>query len=125
MIRIKHKGNFNKTEQFLKRNKHNDHMQTLIKYAEIGKIELAMATPLDTGKTAESWGYQITKTDTGSKIVWTNDNMAGNVPVAILIQYGHATRSGTYIEGKDFINPAMNSVLDKLSKDLWKEVIDK
>ena len=125
MIRIKHKGNFNNTENFLKRNKHNDHMQTLIKYAEIGKIELSLATPLDTGKTAESWGYQITKTNTGSKIIWTNDNIVDGVPVAVLIQYGHATSSGTYVEGNDFINPAMKNVLDKLTSDLWKEVSDK
>lgn len=122
MISIKQSGDFKHTDKFLKKVIKKTYYDNIDKYGRIGVEELSRATPADTGTTAESWDYEIHRSIKGLKIVWTNSNMAGTVPVAILIQYGHATRNGAYVQGIDFINPALRQVFDKLAEDVWKEV---
>jgi len=94
----------------------------LSKYAEEGKAALASATPTDSGETASSWDYIITIKSGRAKITWTNSNDANGIPVAVLIQYGHATRNGGYVQGRDYINPAIKPIFDKIANELWKGV---
>ena len=83
---------------------------------------LARATPKDTGKTADSWDYEITEQKGRLKITWTNSNLNDGVSIAVLLQYGHATRNGGWVEGIDYINPAIRPIFDKIAKEAWKEV---
>lgn len=122
MITITQKGDFSNTEKFLQRMKELVHLSDLDKYGQVGVQALADATPKDTGKTAASWGYEIKHTKTGAVIDWTNSNINDGVPIAIIIQYGHGTGWGTYVEGVDYVNPAMKPVFDKISEDIWREV---
>lgn len=122
MIEIKHKGNFNNTERFLKGSKNFNFMSLLNEYGKKGVDALSQATPIDSGKTSYSWNYEIHTTKNSYKIVWTNDNINDGIPIAILIQYGHAVKNGGYVEGRDFINPAMKPIFDNMANELWKEV---
>lgn len=122
MITFKHSGNFNKTDKFLKHNFMSDYLRVLDKYGKEGVNALVSATPIDSGETAKSWKYKITQSSRGAKIVWTNSHVVDGVPIAILIQYGHGTRNGGYIQGRDFINPAIRPVFDKITNELWKGV---
>jgi len=88
----------------------------------MGVDALRDATPKDTGKTADSWGYEIIVNNGSASIVWTNSNQNHGVYIAVLIQYGHATRGGGYVQGRDYINPAMRPVFDKIANDAWLEV---
>ena len=123
MLRIKQTGDFSKTTKFLNKILKRDYIAVLKKYADQGLIALQNATPVDTGKTASSWGYEISQSNGKYTITWTNSNIAGYVPVAIIIQYGHATKNGGFVQGIDYINPAMKPIFDKMAKDAWKEVI--
>jgi hypothetical protein len=122
MISIKHKGNFKNIERFLSQASKIDCRHILEKYGEKGVLALSSATPIDSGETANSWKYSIEIDDRSSKVVWSNTNIEGGVNVAILIQYGHATISGGYVQGLDFINPALKSILDEMSDEVWREV---
>jgi hypothetical protein len=122
-ISFRHKGSFRKTESFMSNASRKDFRYIFDRYGMIGVGELEKATPRDSGLTADSWSYKVNKTDKGYSLGWYNNNMAGNTPLVILIQYGHGTRAGAYVEGIDFINPAIKSVLDKIAEDIWKEVI--
>lgn len=127
LVSIKSKGDFKKTTKFLNFVSNDKYIENkLIKYGEQGVKALAAATPVDTGKTAASWDYEIIRNDSGINITWTNSNMAGKtgISVAVLIQTGHATRSGTYIKGIDFINPALRPIFDKIADEVWKEVVN-
>lgn len=121
-IRIKHKGNFKKTERFLNFASKFDPMPILERYGEIGVEELRNATPVDSGLTASSWYYEIENDKGNYTIHWGNSNMSDGLSVAILIQNGHATRSGSYVPPNDFITPAIREVFDRLSIQVWKEV---
>lgn len=123
MITFVHKGNFEKTETFLKRAKEAEFLNRLDAVAREGVSALAAATPVNTGKTASSWDYEIVRTKTGATIYWTNSNVNDGVPVAILIQYGHSTGEGAYVQGTDFINPAMVPVFNNIAESAWREVI--
>jgi hypothetical protein len=124
LIRFSHRGSFDNSEKFLKRTKNKNYRQILERYAAQGLAILRSATPQDSGLTSDSWGKEIVIKKSGFSIYWTNNNMADNgVPVVILLQYGHGTRSGSFVEGKDFINPVMRPLFDNLSENLWKEVI--
>jgi hypothetical protein len=123
MISFRHKGSFKKTEALLTNKKINEYINILNKYGAEGVKVLSEKTPIDTGKTASSWGFKVERLKTGLKLVWTNSNIIDNTPIAILIQYGHVTRNGGYVQGKDYINPAIKPIFNKLSKSLWKEVI--
>jgi hypothetical protein len=122
MAIFRHFGNFNHLERFLSGASKLDPKTLLDRYGQEGVRALMEATPKDTGMTAESWGYKITKNKTGYKLSWTNSNTSEGIPIVILIQYGHGTGTGAYVHGRDFINPAIRPILDKLAKDLVKEV---
>lgn len=122
MIIIKQHGDFHNLESFLGRAKHVNYYQILERYAQAGVEALAQATPVDTGLTADSWGYKITQSGSSYAISWTNSNVVKGVPIAIVLQYGHGTRNGGYVEGRDYINPALKSIFDKMASDAWKEV---
>lgn len=124
MITFKHKGNFEKTTKFLKRVKSLNIKSVLEKYGKVGVNALKEATPKDTGKTSESWTYNVTVTKTLCRIDWRNTNIVDGVPIALILQYGHATRNGGYVEGVDYINPTMKPIFEDILNKVWKEVVD-
>lgn len=121
-IIFKHRGDFRKTDTFFKRLLKRDILHILEKYGREGVTALEQATPVRTGLTARSWNYAVSKTFSGYSLSWYNTNMAGDTPIVILLQYGHGTRGGSYIQGKDFINPAMKPIFQNIADKLWKEV---
>lgn len=122
VITFHHKGNFQKTDNFLKKAKQGDYFRSLEKFAQEGVNALASATPIDSGKTAASWDYTISRSKGSVSITWTNSNINDGVNIAIIIQYGHGTRNGGYVQGRDYINPAIRPVFDKIAENVWKEV---
>lgn len=125
MIYVKNKGNFKDIERFLKKNSNMSLDRFLKLYGQKGVEALANATPVDTGLTTNSWNFEIEKDERKKiiKIIWTNSNVVDEwYNVALMIQYGHGTASGTYVEGIDYINPAMKSIFDDLAKEIWEEV---
>lgn len=124
MIKIRHKGNFKNTEKLLNRGIKVDTLTSiLMRYGEEGVSALSSATPVDTGKTADCWSYVITRSRNSVSIHWTNSNIVNGVPIAIILQYGHGTRNGGYVIGRDYINPAIRPIFDKISNAAWEEVI--
>lgn len=116
-------GDFSKTSKFFERCKNLFHLGVLDRFGREGVAALSMATPVDTGKTAASWRYQITNNKNELKIEWLNDNTTKDgIPIVVLIQYGHGTGNGGYVVGRDFINPAIKPIFDKIADALWKEV---
>lgn len=124
IITIKQKGDFSKTERFLKRITRRDFASRLKEYGEMGVLALYEATPYRTGETARSWRYEITRTKERVTISWLNDNRPQGAPVAVILQYGHATKNGGWVEGIDYINPALAPVFEEIADKLWKEVTD-
>lgn len=124
MITFKQRGNFKNTEKLLESYNKNKHIQILEKYGQLGVDALSAATPVDSGLTKSSWTYRI-NTAKGYTITWNNTNIVDGAPIAILIQYGHATASGSFVQGRDFINPAMKPIFEKLADELWREVTSK
>lgn len=122
MITISHKGDFKNTERFLTNAQRLNIRDILIKYGREGVAALSLATPKDTGKTAASWSYKIDMTQKGYQIAWFNSNEENGVLPAVLIQYGHGTRGGGYIQGIDYINPAMQPIFNNIAVEIWKEV---
>jgi len=122
MIKFVHRGDFKKTEEFLKRNRKIEIRQILNYYGQKGVEALRDATPKDTGKTADSWNYEITEDDKGYHIYWNNTSKNKGVQIAILIQYGHGTGTGGYVQGRDFINPAIRPIFDEIADTAWREV---
>ena len=122
-IKFRQKGNFSNTELFFERCKNLFHLGVLDKYGREGVAALSMATPVDTGKTASSWRYEVTNNKGNLSIGWINDNVSKDgTPIVVYIQYGHGTRQGGYVRGTDFINPTIRPIFDKIANDLWKEV---
>ena len=122
MVTFKHKGNFERTDRLLKGAKEKKYLKVLDKYGREGVAALSAATPVDSGITAESWDYKIQNGSGGYRIMWTNSNVNDGVPIAIIIQYGHGTGTGGYVQGRDYINPAMRSVFDNIADKAWEEV---
>lgn len=124
MVTVRQKGNFEVTQYFLKnaQNIEGDIKKSLKKYAEKGVAALASATPKDTGRTADSWGYKIYEDKKQIVIAWTNSNIVDGVPIAVILQYGHGTGTGGYVQGRDYINPAIRPIFDNIVEDAWKEV---
>lgn len=122
MIVIKHKGNFNKTERFLNRISKVDFLRILEKYGREGVNALAAATPVDSGLTANSWYYEVKSSRDSYTITWGNSNVVNGVPIAIVLQYGHATKNGGFVRGRDYINPAIQPIFDKIAEEAWREV---
>ena len=123
MIKVISKGNFKKTEEMLKRSGNWSSKIDLDKYGSKGVAALKEATPKDTGLTANSWSYNITRSKNSVIISFENNNINDGVPIAIILQYGHGTGTGGYVEGRDYINPAIQPVFDRIVEDAWKEVI--
>lgn len=120
---IKVTGDFKKTKTFLGNLAARTYLNKLRNLAERGAAALSAATPIDTGKTAASWSYDIIEESGHVKIVWTNDNLADTrTPIAVLIQTGHATRNGGYVVGRDYINPAIRPIFDQIANEAWLEV---
>lgn len=121
MFSFKHKGDFSKLTIYLNKLKNVKH-NVLAKYAQKGVNALETATPVDTGLTARSWYYKIEQSETRIKISFCNSNIQNGVPIAIILQYGHGTGTGGWVEGRDYINPAIQPVFDEIITDLWREV---
>ena len=121
-ISFRQKGDFSKTMSFLERAKEVIHRSELDKYGREGVAALASATPVDSGKTANSWYYKIEHSRGSVTISFHNSNIQNGVPIAIILQYGHGTRNGGYVQGRDYINPAIQPIFDKISNDMWREV---
>jgi hypothetical protein len=94
----------------------------LDRYGREGVVALSSVTPVDTGLTASSWYYKIEQTDTSVSLIFCNSNVQNGVPIAIILQYGHGTRNGGWVEGRDYINPTVQPIFDKLASDAWREV---
>lgn len=121
-ITFRHKGDFSKTEKFFNSLLKLDYLNVLERYGRAGVAALASATPKDSGLTAASWDYEITHNGKETSIAFTNSNVKDGVNIAIILQYGHGTRNGGYVAGRDYINPAIQPIFDKIASDAWKEV---
>lgn len=122
MITFRQKGDFSKLDRFLEKAKEAVKIGDLDKYGREGVAALASATPIDSGKTASSWYYEISRSAEGAVISFLNSNINKGVPIAIILQYGHATRNGGWVAGRDYINPAIQPIFDRIANDAWKEV---
>lgn len=122
MITFYHKGDFSRTEKFLVNFKFTKIRKALEEYGRKGVAALSAATPVDTGKTASSWEYEIETTPNGYSIYWTNTNIKDHVNIALIIQYGHGLKNGGWVEGRDYINPALQPIFDEMANAAWKEV---
>lgn len=122
MIEFRQKGDFSKLTRFLERAKEVAKVSTLDKYGQAGVAALASATPVDSGLTASSWYYEIEHQNGSTSITFNNSNINKGVPIAIILQYGHGTRNGGWVQGRDYINPAIQPIFDKIADDAWKEV---
>ena len=124
MISFKHKGDFSNTVKYFNKTKNIIKHIDFDKYGEAGVEALKSVTPYDTGLTASSWYYKISRNSKRVKIGFYNSNIHNGVPIAIILQYGHASKSGGFISGKDYINPAIKGIFDDLLNNAWKEVIE-
>ncbi len=122
MIKVAHRGNFNNLEKFLNSVKGKRYLNKLDKYGQMGVEALSAATPTDTGLTASSWTYEIVQNGTTTTISWLNTNVNNGVNIALILQMGHGTGTGGYVQGRDYINPAMQPVFDQIAEEAWKEV---
>ena len=122
MIRFSHRGDLKRTISFLNKLPDIDYRSILDRHANSALIALINATPVDTGETRSSWSYEIRKLKGGYTLTFNNSHLAGNVPVIILLQYGHGTGNGAYVQGRDIINPVMRPIFDEISENIWKEV---
>lgn len=122
MIRYRQKGSFKNLTMFLERAQKTFDIGILDKYGQQGVAALSSATPIDSGKTANSWGYVIEQKKDSVTITFTNTNIQNGVPIAIILQYGHGTSNGGWVEGRDYINPALRPIFDKLVDEAWREV---
>lgn len=122
MIKFTHKGDFSKTTRFLERAKNVVKLGELDKYGRAGVAALSSATPVDSGETASSWYYEIKRQNGRVSINFKNSNVNQGVSIAIILQYGHATGTGGWVEGRDYINPAIQPIFDEIANNAWKEV---
>lgn len=125
MISFVHHGNFKRTENFFDKVLHRDYRSILNSYGAKGVDALAAATPKDSGKTASSWTYSIEEKNGSISIVWSNTNVNKGVNIAVILQYGHGTRNGGYVVGRDYINPALQPLFDEIASNAWREVVSK
>ena len=122
MISFRQKGDFSKLNRYLERAKEAVHVGILDKYGREGVAALESATPTDTGLTAKSWYYKIERTNKSAKIMFCNSNIQNGVPIAVIIQFGHGTGTGGWVQGRDYINPAIQPIFDKIANEAWREV---
>lgn len=123
---LKSKGDWSKTENWLKRIRTlKNARQVLEKYGREGVAALSAATPVDTGQTAGSWNYEIIQNAQSTSLVFTNNNQTSTgIPIAILLQYGHGNGRGAYVQGRDYINPAVQPIFDEIADNAWREVVE-
>lgn len=122
LIDITSEGSFDNTDAFLEKMERLDLHAQLVRSAMDGLAALRAATPVDTGTTSESWGFEVLKKGDDYIIQWLNTNVNKGVTIAIILQYGHGTGTGGYVAGRDYINPAMRPVFDRIAEDVWKVV---
>ena len=122
MISFRQKGDFSKLDRYLERAKEAAKIGVLDKYGREGVAALSSATPVESGKTASSWYYEIKRQNGIILIDFLNSNINKGVPIAIILQYGHGTSTGGWVQGKDYINPAIQPIFDKIAESAWKEV---
>lgn len=122
MISAEFTGDFKNTERFLRKMGTADLTAALKSLAQEGVRALSAATPVDSGLTADSWGYEIRRSKNSSSITWTNTHIVSGAPIAIMLQYGHGTGTGGYVKGRDYINPAIRPIFDKIADEAWKVV---
>lgn len=122
MISITTSGSFDRTRKYLERLARGDFYRGLERYAQQGASALAGATPTDTGLAAGSWNYKIKISRSGCSITWTNTDVESGFPVSIMLQYGYSTGTGGYVQGRDYINPAMKPVFDQIEEAVRKAV---
>jgi hypothetical protein len=122
MFSVKSSGSFDNTVRFLNRIQNKDLFRNLDRFGRMGVDALSRATPVETGLAAKSWGYQIGNSGGKISISWFNTDVEGGVNIVIILQYGHGTGTGGYVQGRDFINPAMRPVFDKILEDVWRVV---
>ena len=122
MITLRQKGDFSKLSRYLEKVKEAANVGILDKYGQAGVAALSSATPVESGLTAQSWYYEIEHTKSSAVIRFLNSNVNKGVPIAIILQYGHGTGTGGWVEGRDYINPAVQPIFDNIAEDAWKEV---
>ena len=122
MISFRQKGDFSKLNHYLERVKESAKIGVLDKYGREGVAALASATPVETGKTANSWYYEIKRQNGFVSLEFKNSNIKDGVPIAVILQYGHGTGTGGWVQGRDYINPAIQPIFDKRADSAWKEV---
>lgn len=122
MITFRQKGDFSKLTRYLEKAKKVANLGDLDKYGREGVAALSSATPVDSGLTASSWYYEITKENGSITISFKNSNIQNGVPIAVILQYGHGTRNGGWVQGRDYINPAIQPLFDKIADNAWREV---
>jgi hypothetical protein len=121
-LKLESSGSFNSLEKFLKKMSSGEIYKSLDNHARKGVQALSQATPLETGETRNSWDYEIKLGKGSCTITWTNSHTEDGVPIAIILQYGHGTGTGGYVQGKDYINPAMRPIFDNIADNVWKAV---
>lgn len=122
MLYVTSTGDVSKTQRFLSKLAKLNIIERLKAYGSMGVDALAAATPKDSGKTSGSWGYEVKQSGKTYSIVWTNTNVVNGVPIAVILQYGHGTGTGGYVKGRDYINPAIQPIMDRIAEDVWKVV---
>lgn len=122
MITFRQKGDFSKLTSYLERAKEVVKLGDLNRYGRAGVAALESATPVDSGLTASSWSYKIENKDGRATISFHNSNIQNGVPIAIILQYGHGTGTGGWVEGRDYINPAIQPIFDEIVNNAWREV---
>ena len=123
IVSFTQKGNFKKTDRFLSKLVSLHFSKKLRHYGELGVQALKAATPKDTGLTADSWSYEIVEEPGRTAMYWRNSNVVNGIPIAIILQYGHGTRNGGFVEGIDYINPTVRPIFEKMAAEAWKEVV--
>ena len=122
MISFRQKGDFSNLSSYFEKVKEKVKLGDLNKYGRAGVAALASATPVDSGQTANSWYYEIERQNGSVSIVFNNSNVNKGVPIAIILQYGHGTGTGGWVQGRDYINPAIQPIFDEIANNAWKEV---
>lgn len=123
IVKFKSSGDFSRTERFLESMYRKKYLSQLDYWGELGVQALSSSTPVDSGSTASSWDYEVVEEHGRTTIHWTNSNINKNVNIAVILQYGHGTNHGGYVVGRDYINPALRPIFDKIAEDAWLEVV--